>query len=479
MLQSGYSNLHRYTGTGTSTGPVGSGSGGSVTPKSASALVHNEPASLPIIARGGVVARRPTDLARYVFNNPINSQGALASGSPGSKVYTHSQSQYPPYSSYSSYTSYAAPSLSPLTSPDRTPVSTPSPRSTDRTQWFSAWNYVDSPVSSHDLGSSQSQSQSQTQLQHSQSMSRASLPRCAVVNFCRDGDVVRWTPRARENTGGMAARVRDFDDAFQLEELSSRTFGFSAARMGRRNGAHAHAQDIDISGVLSAAVEAGMVAPAPPPARRRNRFAFAVRFARVLRASKPVHAHVKQAPAPLIRTTAAAVTGTGTGNGIGSTTPKHISNDPTSRGSLSMGDIGCVPMRRAGGDTGNGTGAGAGVTRGGAGIETRTGSARSKKYTGFKALFWRRRAQRKRNEMALFDPDTVMKAGNTKQLRKVRSNWWTRTATPTQQHQPQVHYQPDSYQDAYNVTVPAHNQQPVHYLKHRHVDHYIEFMDDF
>lgn len=59
------------------------------------------------------------------------------------------------------------------------------------------------------------------------SMSKSSLPRCAVVNFRRDGDQVHVTPRAYRNNGGMACRVLKFEDAFQLEELSSRTFAFS------------------------------------------------------------------------------------------------------------------------------------------------------------------------------------------------------------------------------------------------------------
>lgn len=101
------------------------------------------------------------------------------------------------------------------------------------------------------------------------------LPRCAVVNFRRDGNVLRWTPRARENTGGMAARVKDFDDAFQLEELSSRTFGFSMRNVHRDDIdsypfiAHDVARATDLSFAIVAAASAGMEAPPP---RHRHPF---------------------------------------------------------------------------------------------------------------------------------------------------------------------------------------------------------------
>lgn len=52
--------------------------------------------------------------------------------------------------------------------------------------------------------------------------SRQSLPRCAVVSFRKDGDSVHWLPAAPSNSGGLGARVRGFDSAFELEEFSSR-----------------------------------------------------------------------------------------------------------------------------------------------------------------------------------------------------------------------------------------------------------------
>lgn len=54
------------------------------------------------------------------------------------------------------------------------------------------------------------------------SVASRALPRCAVVNFSRDGDNLRWAPRATQNASGVAARVHNFEDAFSLEEFSSR-----------------------------------------------------------------------------------------------------------------------------------------------------------------------------------------------------------------------------------------------------------------
>lgn len=48
------------------------------------------------------------------------------------------------------------------------------------------------------------------------------LPRCGVLNFCKEGDSLRWAPRVTQNCGGVAARVHNFEDAFSLEEFSSR-----------------------------------------------------------------------------------------------------------------------------------------------------------------------------------------------------------------------------------------------------------------
>lgn len=51
--------------------------------------------------------------------------------------------------------------------------------------------------------------------------SSRALPRCAVVNFCRDGESLRWAPRVTHNTSGVPARIHNFEDAFSLEEYSS------------------------------------------------------------------------------------------------------------------------------------------------------------------------------------------------------------------------------------------------------------------
>lgn len=54
------------------------------------------------------------------------------------------------------------------------------------------------------------------------SVASRALPRCAVVNFRREGDNLRWAPRVTQNASGVAARVHNFEDAFSLEEFSSR-----------------------------------------------------------------------------------------------------------------------------------------------------------------------------------------------------------------------------------------------------------------
>lgn len=48
------------------------------------------------------------------------------------------------------------------------------------------------------------------------------LPRCAVVNFRKEGNHLRWSSKAAYNTGGVAARVGNFEESFLLEEFSSR-----------------------------------------------------------------------------------------------------------------------------------------------------------------------------------------------------------------------------------------------------------------
>lgn len=61
------------------------------------------------------------------------------------------------------------------------------------------------------------------------------LPRCAVVNFRKDGAALAWSPRLSQNLGGLAARVNNFEDAFSLEEFSSR-----ALRVPKTLGAQFH-----------------------------------------------------------------------------------------------------------------------------------------------------------------------------------------------------------------------------------------------
>lgn len=52
-----------------------------------------------------------------------------------------------------------------------------------------------------------------------------SLPRCAVVRYHREGGKVHWIPCNTTTTSSVAARVRDFDNAFELEQYSSRAVG--------------------------------------------------------------------------------------------------------------------------------------------------------------------------------------------------------------------------------------------------------------
>ena len=105
-------------------------------------------------------------------------------------------------------------------------------------------------------------------------MSKSSLPRCAVVNFRRDGDQVHVTPRAYRNNGGMACRVLKFEDAFQLEELSSRTFAFSKLGM-RHRGAQYYDNDscFDMSAAFNAVTEMGFEENAAPRPSRRTTWA--------------------------------------------------------------------------------------------------------------------------------------------------------------------------------------------------------------
>lgn len=56
---------------------------------------------------------------------------------------------------------------------------------------------------------------------NNQMMKRNGLPRCAVVNFQKEGDTLRWAPRVSHNVSGLPARVHNFEDAFTLEEFSS------------------------------------------------------------------------------------------------------------------------------------------------------------------------------------------------------------------------------------------------------------------
>lgn len=67
-----------------------------------------------------------------------------------------------------------------------------------------------------------SQPQRQQQHPHHNHHPRT-LPRCAVVNFHKDGDNLNWKPRVAQNLSGLPARAHNFEDAFSLEEFSSTT----------------------------------------------------------------------------------------------------------------------------------------------------------------------------------------------------------------------------------------------------------------
>lgn len=60
-----------------------------------------------------------------------------------------------------------------------------------------------------------------------------SLPRCAVLNYRKEGDLVHWNSCVLRNYGGIAARVRNFDEAFELEEFSSQQIGFYRPGLSR------------------------------------------------------------------------------------------------------------------------------------------------------------------------------------------------------------------------------------------------------
>ena len=263
----------------------------------------------------------------------------------------------------------------------------------------------DSPVSGDDLPDDAPNSL----------MSRGSLPRCAVVNFCREGDVVRWTPRARENTGGMAARVRDFDDAFQLEELSSRTFGLSGnfrrRRRQQQNNVFDNDNHFDISAALAAAAHAGLEAPVPvqnPTPVRKRRSAWR-RFARVFAARKTKQVEDEQ--------------------------PQLTYERNVQRVSLSMGNIRFTRHTKA---------------------ETHAtigewNAVEKKQPLRRPRIFTRRTAAR--NDLALFDPDSVLFSTKTPR----RARWWRRGR-------------------ARNTSAAGRAMQPDR--RRAPPDPYIEFMDD-
>lgn len=115
-----------------------------------------------------------------------------------------------------------------------------------------------------------------------QSISHRNLQSCAVVNFRCDGDVVHSTPRAHQNTGAMAAHVRNFDYCFQIEKLSSRNFDFSNPVINMHGGAN----HMDISSGLVATADTGLGAP-PPPQSRRQRLICALCMWRTTAAAAP------------------------------------------------------------------------------------------------------------------------------------------------------------------------------------------------
>lgn len=112
--------------------------------------------------------------------------------------------------STSTVTTSASPSSSSTSTPPAS--NTPSPLSTSKqtqlpTQFqFEEYQHLDTPPHSP----------------APQSQTPRTLPRCGVVNFRKDGDSLRWAPIVNHNASGVAARVHNFEDAFSLEEFSSR-----------------------------------------------------------------------------------------------------------------------------------------------------------------------------------------------------------------------------------------------------------------
>lgn len=312
-------------------------------------------------------------------------------------------SSEPRSNSRSTADSFRSGVLGGIVSSKRKPTSLTSGRRT--VSWM-----CDSPVSTDTMGGIQDDAPTSL-------MSRGSLPRCAVVNFCREGDIVRWTPRARENTGGMAARVKDFDDAFQLEELSSRTFGLSQ-NFRRRRRQHQSVFDdenrFDLSTALVAAAEAGLEAPAPTPAPRKRRMAGWRRFAGVFAARKGKQANNMDERAD----------------------ERHVIHQRTS---VSMGNL---TMVRDTTDI----------------VATPTLPSPEKlhpvekKQTFRRPRMFRRRAAA-RNDLALFDPDSVLVTA-----KMPRRRWRWRRARNTNSSSAGRPLQPD-----------RRRAQP---------DPYIEFMDD-
>lgn len=137
--------------------------------------------------------------------------------------------------STSTVTDTTASSDSERSSHDGAP-STPSPR-TDRQPLSLRW-----PLDEHSADDGLRPATPGKTLSTHAATGRA-LPRCGVLNFCKEGDSLRWAPRVTRNCGGIAARVHNFEDAFSLEEFSSKALPIVWQSTGanfRMSSAHEH-----------------------------------------------------------------------------------------------------------------------------------------------------------------------------------------------------------------------------------------------
>lgn len=100
----------------------------------------------------------------------------------------------------------------------------------------------------------------------------AKLPRCAVVNFRKDGSSLAWAPRLSHNRGGIAARVHNFEDAFSLEEFSSRALNAPVSMRDAHNDASAfgNAQPRSLHLSTPSQQHAALAAATPPGAAGVN-----------------------------------------------------------------------------------------------------------------------------------------------------------------------------------------------------------------